>query len=794
MHFGIAEIVEVNYRTGRLLPLAVALIGILLTGNARGDCVPLSSPELRLLDRLTDGDPERAVAQAERRLTLLPLRHDALVEAELYAVIAAARAQQGRSGEAHAAVLAAGHVLDTQPDSSGTQRLRDRLLMNDIESAETESNLRSAMQSITGIIARTPARSIEQLCALAARADLHAEHLELDLAAADGLAAYSQAEDAGLTEPRIQAAASLANTFRRSGLLWEAERMMDEVVQFERSENRVSQLAAAMYVRGQILIEGQRYGEARQTLESSRRLAMEVGDEFGASFTNVALCPALISAGDLDSAQQVCSASDSLFAAAGREDLVTLMLAYRARLDLARGQPQQALAKLDQVLGPRAAYIMSTEEPKIHLDYARALGALGQFDYAYRELAHSLELQRSLDLAQRSRAAAVLKVAYDAERRAARSRSITQRLWIAFAAAATLLSILFGCLLWSGHRHKRQLRRQQVVLQTVTSSAPDALLLLDRQRTVRFANRSTFGSGPTPAQGESLDNIVSSSMLGSLKAAVDQVFENRCANTFQTDFIDETGAVRRFELRSVPVIEDNELIGVTLCSMDITEIRRLEREVLDVVTSERLRLSSDMHEGLGQELTGISLLLKSVVDRIERGKPATSEELSEIMAFVSHTIGMTREIANGLSPIRIQRGSFAAALQHLAQESSRRLRLKITVDPDCDDIVVSEEVADHLYRIALEAITNAARHSGCSKIEISFRLANDGLHLSISDDGVGVRPKAVDADGMGLKMMAYRGRLIGGAIRFEARPGGGSQLIVVAPIVNGFSEPLATAG
>jgi len=105
------------------------------------------------------------------------------------------------------------------------------------------------------MLARTPSGAIEHICALAARAAVHAELLEVDLAAADGLAAYTMAENAGLVEQRVQAAGSLATIYRRSGLVAEADRMINEVIVFERAADRPAQVAAALYLRGQIRIE-----------------------------------------------------------------------------------------------------------------------------------------------------------------------------------------------------------------------------------------------------------------------------------------------------------------------------------------------------------------------------------------------------------------------------------------------------------------------------------------------------------------------------------------------------------
>ena len=230
------------------------------------------------------------------------------------------------------------------------------------------------------------------------------------------------------------------------------------------------------------------------------------------------------------------------------------------------------------------------------------------------------------------------------------------------------------------------------------------------------------------------------------------------------------------------MIEDGQLIGVTLRSFDVTDLRRLEREVIDVASRERQRLSGDLHEGLGQELTGISLLLRGLERAIQRGQPNARELAADVVTHISRTIDLTREIARGLSPVRIERGSLSAALERLAIEAGRRLRLEIVAHSDPADIVVSDAAADHLYRIVYEAITNAARHSGCTRIEIELRLDAGVLEVSVTDDGSGLGGDRAAADGLGLKMMAYRARLLGGAFRLEPGPCAGTRVTVAMPM------------
>jgi len=216
----------------------------------------------------------------------------------------------------------------------------------------------------------------------------------------------------------------------------------------------------------------------------------------------------------------------------------------------------------------------------------------------------------------------------------------------------------------------------------------------------------------------------------------------------------------------------------------VTEVRSLEREVIDIATRERQRMSSDLHDGLGQELTGISLLLQNLAIAIDRGKPGVRSLVDEIMSYVKQTIGTTRELAYGLSPLHIARGSLSHALAQLAEDAGRRLRLKITASSEPKEITVPDGIADELYRIAFEAVTNAARHSGCSQIDIAMLLSDGRLRLTVKDDGAGLPAGGVNRGGLGLTTMAYRARLLGGTLQLEPGTPGGAQVIIAVPMTD----------
>jgi signal transduction histidine kinase len=221
--------------------------------------------------------------------------------------------------------------------------------------------------------------------------------------------------------------------------------------------------------------------------------------------------------------------------------------------------------------------------------------------------------------------------------------------------------------------------------------------------------------------------------------------------------------------------------GIVLNIRDVTDQYRLEREVLEAVTVERCRLSSDIHEGLGQELAGIALLLSALQSKLAFDPDAAPNLLYEITGQFSRTIEQAREIARGLSPLQVVHGSLDQALIQLAADMRERYALSVNVHGNIQDARLSAGEADHIYRIAVEALNNAARHSRCSNVDVALHADHDQIRLSVIDNGVGFALEAESGKGLGLRMMGYRARAMGGSIRIEQLLGGGTRIVVSVP-------------
>ncbi len=202
---------------------------------------------------------------------------------------------------------------------------------------------------------------------------------------------------------------------------------------------------------------------------------------------------------------------------------------------------------------------------------------------------------------------------------------------------------------------------------------------------------------------------------------------------------------------------------------DSTARRQLEREVLEVSNREQQRIGNDLHDGLGQELTGIALLLRGLENRAEREAPALSSSIEEVALLVNDAIFTTRALARGLSPVTFDRGGLSNALDALAKRLSAMFHIDVRCEAD-DSLDGGLESANalHLYRIAQEAVTNAAQHGEAAHVRITLGTDGDRGLLRIEDDGGGFNPSILQSKGLGLRIMRYRAQMMAGSLRIES--------------------------
>jgi two-component system CheB/CheR fusion protein len=220
--------------------------------------------------------------------------------------------------------------------------------------------------------------------------------------------------------------------------------------------------------------------------------------------------------------------------------------------------------------------------------------------------------------------------------------------------------------------------------------------------------------------------------------------------------------------------EGGDLRGFAHVARDITELRRLEKEVLEISEREQRRIGQDLHDGLGQELTGLAFLSQNLARKLDDQSQPAAEELRRMSGVINSAIEKTRDIAKGLSPVEWGADGLSAALQNLST------RIRESYGIPCEFrrlhavLVPSHTAAVHLYRIAQEAVSNAARHAQARCIWMSIDAEGSEVILTVEDDGKGIGAKNPGSTGMGLHLMPYRARMIGASFELQERPGGGT--------------------
>jgi PAS domain S-box-containing protein len=207
---------------------------------------------------------------------------------------------------------------------------------------------------------------------------------------------------------------------------------------------------------------------------------------------------------------------------------------------------------------------------------------------------------------------------------------------------------------------------------------------------------------------------------------------------------------------------------------DITELKRMEQAVVEVSAREQRQIAQDLHDGLGQHLTGIAFMSKVLEQKLADGGMPEAAEAAKIVSLVNEAIHKTRELARGLLPVVSDANGLVLAITQWAREVEDLYHIRCDIScveaVDIDDV----RVATHLYHIAHEAVNNALRHGQPTRVSVSLARVNGMGALTVEDDGIGLPERAPGHAGLGLHIMSYRADIIGGSLDVRRGTAGGT--------------------
>ncbi|HMI76535.1 MAG TPA: response regulator [Steroidobacteraceae bacterium] len=332
---------------------------------------------------------------------------------------------------------------------------------------------------------------------------------------------------------------------------------------------------------------------------------------------------------------------------------------------------------------------------------------------------------------------------------------------------------------------ERRLEESQLTYATILGSIADGVIAVDTQGCVRFMNgvaERLTGWSTRDGEREQLGTVLNLVDSGDDEAAKDlvaRVLNSRNTLAFGRDaFVISREGVRVPVDGGMSCVVDSldRVVGACITLRNVTnarkaesERRQLEAALLDAVGREQHRFGTDLHDGLGQELTGLALLLSALTNTARASHSPHAADFEQACEVARHAAQSCQTIARGLSPIGPAEGGLIGALRNLVARLKGRSGPSVDISVnEVSRLGLSAAASDHLYRIAQEAIQNALKHAHANTIKVTLDVEREHVRLEIRDDGGGVKEVTEGAQGLGLRTMQYRASMIGA--RFEIAP------------------------
>ena len=320
------------------------------------------------------------------------------------------------------------------------------------------------------------------------------------------------------------------------------------------------------------------------------------------------------------------------------------------------------------------------------------------------------------------------------------------------------------------------------VLETVGA----LIVVLDRKgRIVRFnrACEQTTRYTQEEVVGKAFwDLFLEEQEVAAVKRVFSELQAGQALNHYENSWIAKDGSKHLIAWSNTILTDQNgEVAHVIGTGIDVTDRKKAEEAIVSVSEAERKAIGQELHDALGQQLTGISLLTKGLERKLQSKYPAGATDAAQVSSLTSAAVEDAKRLAHGLYPSALEELGLTTSLEELVKTQSRLFHVTCEYEGDPNPPRFDKPSALHLYRIAQEAINNAIRHGRAETITVNLRRRDGFIALTIQDDGSGLPEQLPPDAGMGLAIMNYRTNSIGGTFEIARRPEGGTMVSCVLP-------------
>jgi PAS domain S-box-containing protein len=238
---------------------------------------------------------------------------------------------------------------------------------------------------------------------------------------------------------------------------------------------------------------------------------------------------------------------------------------------------------------------------------------------------------------------------------------------------------------------------------------------------------------------------------------------------YENPVVTRSGAVPTFLWNATLLRDTNgQSRGALSVGHDITQRKKLEQALLDISEREQRKFGHDLHDGLGQRLTGLEMLSHGLAEDLKEHTADLAKQARRLNRELRETVTQARLISHSLAPVPLEGDGLMRGLMKLAESTSRIPGVVCRFACDAPVCIQDVTTATHLYRIAQEAVSNALKHGRARKIVITLTERAEGVELSVENNGRSLPANKPANSGMGLNVMRYRAEMIGASLAIES--------------------------
>jgi len=326
--------------------------------------------------------------------------------------------------------------------------------------------------------------------------------------------------------------------------------------------------------------------------------------------------------------------------------------------------------------------------------------------------------------------------------------------------------------------NERAVHDREERLRAVLDTAVDAIITINRRGIITQANPTTermFGYSKAEMIGQNVNMLMPSPyheqhdgyIANFLRTGQAKIIGSRR----EASGLRKDGSTFPIELAVSQIDHLQEFTGII---HDISERKEMERHMDETRVDERRQLSQEIHDGVGGSLTGVGILAKTLQLKLEAQHSPEAKLAHELTQHIRDAHLQLRAISRGLMPVDVLPNGLVPALRCLAADVDKASKTACEFKVSGEIHIEPIDHANHLYRIAQEAVSNAVRHAGATKIIISLQAQGPLITLTIQDNGVGIQESTDVGAGMGLRTMRYRANRIGAILQLVQNSHGGT--------------------